>query len=84
MCKAWDDHKKAGIREGKEIGRQEGREEGREEGRLEGVDAMIRLGEIRGSSATQVQEDISLGLQISLEEARRLYERCMDARSVLA
>ena len=96
MCKAWDDHKKAGIREGKEIGRkegerigrqegrEEGRQEGREEGRLEGVDAMIRLGEIRGSSAAQVQEDISLGLQISLEEARRLYDRCMDARSVLA
>lgn len=58
-------------------------EEGREEGRLEGVDAMIRLGEIRGSSAAQIQEDISLGLRISLEEARRLYDRCMDSRSIL-
>lgn len=55
----------------------------REEGRLEGVEAMIRLGEIRGASAAQIQEDISLGMRISLEEARRLYDRCMDSGSML-
>lgn len=50
MCKAWDDHKKAGIREGEERGRKAGIREGEERGRKEGkigiLISLCRSGEI--------------------------------------
>lgn len=42
MCKAWDDHKKAGIREGI----REGEERGRKEGKIGILISLCRSGEI--------------------------------------
>ena len=46
MCKAWDDHKKAGIREGEERGRKAGIQEGEERGRKGILISLCRSGEI--------------------------------------
>ena len=46
MCKAWDDHKKAGIREGREAGIREGEERGRKEGKIGILISLCRSGEI--------------------------------------
>ena len=46
MCKAWDDHKKAGIREGEERGRNAGIREGEERGRKGILISLCRSGEI--------------------------------------
>ena len=57
MCKAWDDHKRAGTREGKEIGRKEGERIGRQEGQKEGR----KIGEAAGNQSKLVEIVTRLG-----------------------
>ncbi len=43
MCKAWEDQKLVGVKEGEIKGRREGKIEGKKEGRIEGEDRLSTL-----------------------------------------